>query len=139
MAELYLEIISPSKIVYKANILSITIPGTLGSFQVLKNHAPLISTFEIGPVKIKESESSTKYFATGGGTVEVLNNRVLVLADSLEAVEDIDIARAKASKQRAEERLSHKTDTTDVERARAALARAINRLALVEKYIRAEV
>ena len=138
MAELYIEIISPSKVVYKGNILSVTIPGALGSFQVLKNHAPLISTFEIGLVKIKESENSTKYFATGGGTVEVLNNNILVLADSLEAVEAIDIERAKAARQRAEKRLTEKTNI-DLERARAALARAINRLNLVEKYIRAEV
>ena len=138
MAELYLEIISPSKIVYKGNILSVTIPGTLGSFQILKNHAPLISTFEIGLVKIKESESSIKHFATGGGTVEVLNNKILVLADSLEAVEDIDVQRAKEARQRAEERLAHKADI-DIERAKAALSRAINRLNIVEKYMEAEI
>jgi F-type H+-transporting ATPase subunit epsilon len=138
MAELYLEIISPSKIVYKGNILSVTIPGTLGSFQVLKNHAPLLSTFEIGLVKIKESENSTKYFATGGGTVEVLNNNILVLADSLESVDDIDVDRAKAARQRAEKRLEDKADI-DIERARAALARAINRLSIVERYLGAEV
>jgi F-type H+-transporting ATPase subunit epsilon len=138
MSELYLEIISPAKAIYKGNILSITIPGALGSFQVLKNHAPLISTFEIGLVKIKESENSTKYFATGGGTIEVLNNNILVLADSLEAVEDIDVERAKAARQRAEERLAHKADI-DIERARAALARALNRLNIAEKYARAEI
>jgi len=138
MAELYLEIISPLRIIYNGNILSVTIPGTLGSFQVLKNHAPLLSTFDIGLVKIKESESSTKYFSTGGGTVEVLNNKILVLADSLEAVEDIDVDRAKAAKRRAEERLARKSDI-DIERARAALARALNRLSLAEKYIRAEI
>jgi F-type H+-transporting ATPase subunit epsilon len=138
MADLYLEIISPSKIVYKGNIISITIPGTLGTFQVLKNHAPIISTFEIGLVKIKESENSTKYFATGGGTVEVLNNNILVLADSLEALEDIDTERAKSARQRAEERLAHKVDI-DMARARAALARAMNRLSLVEKYTSARI
>jgi F-type H+-transporting ATPase subunit epsilon len=138
MADLYLEIISPSKIVYKGNIISVTIPGTLGTFQVLKNHAPIISTFEIGLVKIKESENSTKYFATGGGTVEVLNNNILVLADSLEALEDIDTERAKSARQRAEERLAHKVDI-DMARARAALARAMNRLSLVEKYTSARI
>jgi len=138
MAELYLEIITPSKIVYKNNILSVTIPGTLGSFQILKNHAPIISTFEIGMIKIQETKDSIKYFATGGGTVEVLNNKILVLADSLEAVEDIDVDRAKAARQRAEERLARKSDI-DIERAKAALARATNRLGLFEKYIRAEV
>lgn len=136
---LYLEIITPAKIIFKGNIESVTIPGVEGSFQVLKNHAPLISVFEIGLVKIKIDQNTTKYYATGGGTIEVLNNNVLVLADSLEAVEEIDIERAMRARDRAEERLANKTDDTNLERARAALARAINRLTLVEKYIRAEV
>jgi F-type H+-transporting ATPase subunit epsilon len=136
---LYLEIITPAKIIFKGNIESVTIPGVEGSFQVLKNHAPLISVFEIGLVKIKIDQNTTKYYATGGGTIEVLNNNVLVLADSLEAVEEIDIERAMRARDRAEERLANKTDDTNLDRARAALARAINRLTLVEKYIRAEV
>ena len=69
----------------------------------------------------------------------MLNNHVLVLADSLEAVEDINFERATDAKDRAENRILHKTDTTDVERAEQALKRAINRLRLVEKHIRAEV
>jgi len=136
---LYLEIITPAKIIFKGNIESVTIPGVEGSFQVLKNHAPLISVFEIGLVKIKIDQNTTKYYATGGGTIEVLNNNVLVLADSLEAVEEIDIERARGARDRAEERLANKTDDTNLDRARGALARAINRLTLVEKYIRAEV
>lgn len=138
-AQLYLEIITPAKIVYKGNIESVTIPGTVGNFQVLKNHAPLISVFEIGLVKVKENETSTLYFATGGGTIEVLNNNVLVLADSLEVVEDIDVERAKTARDRALERLSKKDEITDFDRARAALARALNRLSLVEKHRSAEV
>jgi len=136
---LYLEIITPAKIVFKGNIESVTIPGVEGSFQVLKNHAPLISIFEIGLVKIKVDAKTTKYYATGGGTVEVLNNNVLVLADSLEAVEEIDVERAKRAKERAMEKLTLKTEDTDIERARVALAKAVNRLTLVEKYSRAEV
>ncbi len=140
MAEaLYLEVITPAKIIFKGNVEAVTIPGVEGNFQVLKNHAPLISIFEIGLVKIKIDEKTVKYFATGGGTVEVLNNNVLILADSLEAVEEIDIERAKRAKERAVERLTLKTENTDIERARVALARAVNRLTLVEKHIRAEV
>jgi F-type H+-transporting ATPase subunit epsilon len=139
MAEaLYIEIITPAKITYKGNIESVTVPGVKGSFQVLKNHAPLISVLDIGLVKIKENENSTKYFATSGGTVEVLNNNILVLADSLEALDEIDIERAQRAKERAIERLTHKTEDTDIERARTALTRAVNRLNLVEKYMRAE-
>ena len=140
MAEaLYLEIITPAKSIYKGNIQSVTIPGVKGRFQVLKNHAPLISVFEIGLIKIKVDDKTTKYFATCGGTVEVLKNNVLVLADALEAIEEIDIERAQRAKERAMGRLTQKTEDTDIERARVALARAVNRLNLVEKYIRSEV
>ena len=139
MPGLTLEIITPSKVSFKGDVESITIPGTLGSFQILKNHAPLMSTFEIGAVKVVLPDHSEKYYATGGGTVEVLNNHILVLADSLESIEDINTERATAAKERAEERLTQKTDTTDIERAENALKRAINRLRMVEKYIRAEV
>jgi F-type H+-transporting ATPase subunit epsilon len=139
MLGLTLEIITPNKIAFKDIVKSVTIPGTVGSFQVLKYHAPLMSTFEIGELKAVLQDDTQKYYATGGGTVEVLENHVLVLADSLEEIEDIDIERAQKAKERAENRLAHKTDTTNVERAEQALKRALNRLRLVEKYIRAEI
>ena len=139
MAGLVLEIITPSKVSFKGGVNSVTVPGTEGSFQILKNHAPLISTFEIGAIKIALPDEGKKYYSTSGGTIEVLNNYVLILADSLEAVEDIDVERATRAKERAQERLTNKTETTDIERAENALKRAINRLRLVEKHIRAEV
>jgi len=138
MAALTLEIISPNKIQFNGEVQSVTIPGTEGSFQVLKNHAPLMSTFDIGEVKVVLPDGKETTYATGGGTVEVLDNHILVLADSLEEIGNIDVERARSAKERAEERLAHKTDTTDVERAQNALQRAINRLRLVEKYIRQE-
>ena len=139
MAALTLEIITPNRIQFNGEVQSVTIPGTEGSFQVLKNHAPLMSTFEIGEVKVVLPDGKETEYASGGGTVEVLDNHVLVLADSLEQINDIDVDRARSAKERAQERLAHKTDTTDVERAENALKRAVNRLRLVEKYIRAEL
>ena len=135
MAELNLEIITPSKAVFSGNIRSVTIPGTSGSFQVLINHAPLISTFEIGLIKVKLNEENNLYFSTSGGTVEVLDNKVLILADTLEQVENIDIERAKSALQRAKERLEQK-DSKDIDfiRAELALAKAINRISLAEQY-----
>ncbi len=140
MAELKLEIIAPSKIVFNDTIQSVTIPGTKGQFQVLINHAPLISTFELGYIKVDNGTKSPLFFATSGGTVEVLNNNVKILADSLEALADIDVERAKRAKTRAEERLAKKhEEQIDVERAEAALKRAVNRIDLVEKYLRGDV
>ena len=134
MAELNLEIITPEKPVFKDQIESVTIPGTLGGFQILKDHAPLISSFEVGVIKVKNN-SKDNYFATSGGTVEVSKNKVLVLADSIEKVENIDEDRAEKAKQRAEERLRKKNDEEiDEARAKAALNRALNRLNAVKKY-----
>ena len=134
MAELNLEIITPEKPVLKEQIDSVTIPGTQGSFQVLKDHAPLISSFEIGIIKVKNSSSETLY-TTAGGTVEVNHNQVLILADCIEKISSIDQNRAEQAKQRAEERL-HKKSEEDIDeaRARAALDRSLNRLNAVKKF-----
>lgn len=133
MSELFLEIISPSRQVFSGEIKSITVPGTKGRFQVLKNHAPIISTFEIGMIRV-DLKDKPKYFATAGGTIEVLNNKVLVLADSIESVDEIDLDRALKAKERAEKRLSEKKPDIDFERAQAALARALNRIKVKETY-----
>lgn len=135
MAQLQLEIITPNKISYKGDVQAVTVPGTLGSFQILYNHAPIISTFEIGVIKVEISNNEKIFFATSGGTVEVLNNNIRILADSLEAVESIDIERAKRALERANQRLAEKgSGNIDVKRAEAALARAMNRIKLVEKF-----
>ena len=130
-----IEIISPDSQVLKDQVESITVPGTSGSFQVLKNHAPLISTFEIGVIKVKKSGSDIMHFTTSGGTVEVNKNKVLVLSDSIEKVDKIDINRAEEAKKRAEERLANKNvETVDVARAEAALNRAVNRIKAYGKF-----
>lgn len=136
MKELNVEIITPSKSVYKGMVKSITLPGTLGNFQVLFNHAPLLSSLEIGKIKIEQSDEKIIEFATGGGTAEVRDNKVLVLADSVEQISDIDADRARNSYIRAKERLSigAKGDI-DIARAEASLHRAINRLKLAGKSV----
>ena len=135
MADLTLEIFTPSKLAYTAGVKAVTIPGTVGSFQVLHNHAPLISTFEPGAIKVIVDDNNTIFFCTSGGTVEVLDNKVKVLADALELVNEIDIDRAKAALKRAEERLAKKAvEKIDVTRAETALARANNRIKVYDKY-----
>ncbi|MDT3697013.1 MAG: F0F1 ATP synthase subunit epsilon [Ignavibacterium sp.] len=134
MFELNLEIITPSKSAFNGEIKAITVPGTKGRFQVLKNHAPIISTFEVGMIKVDLPDGKSDYYATAGGTIEVLDNKVLVLADSIEEVSEIDEERALKAKQRAEERLSAKNSKINITRAEAALARANNRIQIKEKY-----
>jgi F-type H+-transporting ATPase subunit epsilon len=135
MSELFLEIVTPAKSAFKGEINSITVPGTKGSFQILVNHAPIVSSLEVGHIKVELADNSEQHYATGGGTIEVNNNKILLLADSIELVKDIDADRALSAKERAEERLARRnTDKDiDVQRAELALARAMNRLKLKEK------
>ena len=138
MAQLNLNIITPSKTIFSGDVQSVTVPGTDGNFQILKNHAPIISTLEIGLVKVELPDGSTEFFSTGGGTVEVLNNKITLLADSIEKSNEIDPDRARAALNRAKQRLAAKADdkTIDAARAEAASARAQNRLNIFEKYLR---
>lgn len=128
MKKINLEIITPSKLGFKGEIKSLTVPGSAGSFQVLFNHAPILSTFEIGKIKLEDNEGKELEFATGGGTIEVLENKILILADSFESKEDINIDRAKQSYSRAKERISSHGKDIDMLRAEASLNRAMNRL-----------
>ena len=128
-----LEIVSPVKVVFQGDVNSVIIPGTLGSFQILNNHAPLISSFEIGDIKI-QSDSGIQEFATSGGVFEVKNNKAVVLAESIESKEEVDLERARRAKIRAEEILKMEDLSKDkVIDAKQALQRALNRLKIAEK------
>ncbi|MEE1883946.1 ATP synthase F1 subunit epsilon [Pedobacter flavus] len=77
-----LEILTPDKKIFEGEVSSVTVPGTMGSFQILKDHAPIISTLEDGAVVIKGSGNDTT-FNIKGGVVEVLNNKIIVLAEGV--------------------------------------------------------
>ena len=90
MKLLDIEVFTPSRPAYENKGVSVTVPGTQGGFQVLYNHAPILSSLDIGHVKIEEEDGKKLDFATSGGTVEVLNNKVLLLVESFENTEEID-------------------------------------------------
>jgi F-type H+-transporting ATPase subunit epsilon len=132
MKELSVEIITPSSTVFKGTAKSVSVPGSLGNFQILFNHAPILSSLDIGKIKIVDMNDKSIEFATSGGTVEVNNNNVLIVVDSAENKDDIDIERAREAFNRAKERISsHKSDV-DLSRAELALQRALNRIKFVE-------
>ena len=128
-----LEIVSPKKVVFNGEVESFTAPGAMGSFQVLFNHAPFLSAITVGVVKVIDNEGNTIKYATGGGFVEVKDNHVVMLADSIEKPRDIDVARAEQAKIRAQQRLAERQANLDFDRARLALTRAINRLRIAGK------
>ena len=128
-----LDIVTPARTVYSGAVQSFTAPGVMGSFQVLFNHAPLLSSVGIGEVKITETSGAQLHLATGGGFVEVKENKVILLAESAESAGEIDIARAEKSKERAEERLVKHYKFIDIPRAQASLARSLNRIKIAAK------
>jgi F-type H+-transporting ATPase subunit epsilon len=78
-----IEIITPDKKVFDDEIKSVRIPGKKGSFQVLKDHAPIISTLESGPVIIIDEAGNEKMFEIDGGVIEVKANKIILLAESV--------------------------------------------------------
>ena len=128
-----LEIVTPQRTVFKGDVQSISAPGALGGFQVLVNHAPLMSSLRIGEVKVVDPDGSQTVFATSGGFVEVRKNVVTLLAETAESAEEIDVKRAKEAQDRSKERIKNRTAEVDVDRARLSLLRALNRLKIAGK------
>lgn len=128
-----LEIITPRRTVYAADVTSFSAPGVVGGFQVLQSHAPLMSSLEIGELKVVEPDGTEYHYATSGGFVEVRDNVVVVLADTAERADEIDAARAQTSRDRAQARISERTATTDLDRAKLSLTRAMNRLKVASR------
>lgn len=78
-----IEIITPDTRIYSGEIISVRVPGKKGSFQVLKDHAPIISTLESGPVIIEDEKGQVIKYEITGGVIEVKKNRIILLADSV--------------------------------------------------------
>lgn len=77
-----LQIITPDKEVFAGDVTMVQVPGSKGSFQVLVNHAPIISTLDAGVVKIIDSSGKTSQLSIRGGVIEVKNNNIIILAES---------------------------------------------------------
>jgi F-type H+-transporting ATPase subunit epsilon len=77
-----LQIITPDKKVFDGEVKLVQVPGSKGSFQVLNNHAPIISTLENGVIKIIDASDKTSTISINGGVIEVKNNKIIILAES---------------------------------------------------------
>lgn len=128
MANLHVEIVAPDRRVFQGEAQGVRAPGVEGSFEVRFNHAPMIAAFEVGPIRVTTAAGEDVVFATSGGIVEVLDNRVTVLAETAEPASEIDVERARAAEQRALDRLEVVEGAEDRERAAQDLERARNRL-----------
>jgi len=126
MSTFLLEIVTPERKVYAEDVDMVIVKGTEGEMGILPNHVPLVTPLKIAPVTIKKGRSE-EVIAVNGGFIEVRKDKIVILAESAELQSDIDEERAKAAKQRAENRLAGKHEY-DYRRAELALQRAMNRL-----------
>ena len=129
---LHLEIITTDRKIFSGDVISVTAPGTLGEFQVLYNHAPLVSTLDIGRIKIVSTTQNEEVFASSGGILEVRDNKIIILAEAIEKENEIDISRAERAFQNAKNIIGLKS-AVNKEDEISALKRAKNRLKIAKK------
>jgi len=129
-----LEIVTPDKSVVSEVVQTVVAPGTYGEFGVLIGHTSFLTTLKIGMLRYRDLAGGEGVVFVNGGFAEVLPDKVTVLAESADRRKDIDIERAKAALMRAEERLAEarRREDLDFRRAQAALQRAIVRLKIAE-------
>ncbi len=121
------KIITHQKIVLESEADALYTQGAEGRFGILPHHIPITSALDIGVTKVVEGEKTT-YLTTMGGVLQFINNELTILTDTAEFGSDIDIARAKEAKERAEARIKATGKNHDVMLAQIALARAIARI-----------
>ena len=129
-----LEVVTPEKYVVEEEVQIAVAPGNLGEFGVLIGHTPFLTTLKTGVMHYTDASGAQRYVFVSGGFAEALPDKVTVLAESAERRKDIDVNRAKAAMERAQERLAQqgKAEDIDFNRAKAALERALHRIKLYE-------
>ncbi|HAY40471.1 MAG TPA: F0F1 ATP synthase subunit epsilon [Desulfobacteraceae bacterium] len=128
-----LEVVTPEKYVVDEDVQIAVAPGSLGEFGVLIGHTPFLTTLKTGVMHYTDASGTQRYVFVSGGFAEALPDKMTVLAESAERRKDIDVDRAKAAMERAQERLAQsKAEDIDFNRAKAALERALHRIRLCE-------
>jgi F-type H+-transporting ATPase subunit epsilon len=127
-----LHVVTAEGVVYSDDVDEVVIPGSEGQLAILPHHAPLMTMIAPGELTIRK-RGTDSFLAVSGGFLEVYTDRIIILADTAEQVEEIDIARAEGAKLRAQDKLKSATNPMDSARAEASLRRAVNRLAIADR------
>jgi F-type H+-transporting ATPase subunit epsilon len=127
-----LSVLTPERPVFEKDVVSIVAPGSEGYLGILAHHAPLITALGPGKLTVTDPEGNVEIYAVSGGFLEVGNNEAILLADTIEAVSEIDVERARRAEARARERLKGLRTDIDYPRCYNAMARAQNRLRIAE-------
>ena len=132
MATFKLEIVTAERMVFSDEVSAPIAWGLEGQLAILPHHAPLMTMLQPGDLMIRKDKEED-YLAISGGFLEVRPDKVIILADACERVDEIDIARAEEAKKRAQETLKAGPLTADAAAAEAALRRSIARLKVAER------
>lgn len=135
------EIVTPERLVSSEEILQVTVPTESGEITVLPNHIPLVSLLKPGVLEIRKLDQSSDIMSVSGGFIEVLSNKVVILADTAERAEDLDENQIKTAQLRAEELKKNASNIDDVQFAAVATqleselarSRALNRWRKIRK------
>jgi len=133
------EIVSQDRIVYQGSADIVLLPGVEGEMGILPDHSPLLTVLHFGVITVRSGHEA-QYFTVAGGVAEVQPDQVTVLADAAENVEEIDLQRAEEARQRAEQRLTEKSDidTDTYLTIQASLRKSNLRLEAARRYRRSK-
>jgi len=130
------EIATPERVVLKEEILQVTVPTIEGDITVLPKHSPLVSILRPGVLELKKMDGSIEIISVSGGFVEVLLNKIIILADTAERAEEIDLERAEEARQKAEESLKNlrNVDSTQFANLSAMIEKELARTRSAKKW-----
>ena len=130
--KIHLKVITHEKIVFEDDIDELYVQATDGRMGILKNHIPVIATLGIGITKVVKNNED-QCIATMGGILQFAHNKATILTDIAELECDIDLARARHAKERAEARIKAHDEAINITRAQIALSKAVARISIKEK------
>ncbi|MCH9024790.1 MAG: ATP synthase F1 subunit epsilon [candidate division Zixibacteria bacterium] len=130
-----LSIVTPEKVIFEGEVVSLLVPGMEGYLGILSNHAPLITALQPGRIEFQDNQDKIQVFSVSGGFVEVSGNKATLLADTAEHFEEIDIDRAQTALERALKALQDKEKVggTSAPEAKEAARRAANRVRIYKE------
>jgi len=132
MSTFPLELVTPERLLFAEDVQTVQAPGVDGSFGVLKGHAALLTELQIGLIKLTLTSGLDAFIATGGGYMQVGKDKVIILAESAELSDEIDVDRARATADRARKMLEVPDSEINAEEVRLELDRALNRIRIAQ-------
>ena len=127
------EVIAPDRVFYEGEVIMLELCTTEGEIGIYKNHVPTTAVVAPGIMSLRESDSLEKIAALHAGFIEILQDKVTILAESVEWPDEIDLNRAEEARIRAERRLNEKASGTNLARAELALRKSIVRIEATKK------